>query len=301
MACSRGKAHPRSRGENLDLVDGAHLLSGSSPLTRGKHQATDLERFGEGLIPAHAGKTARPGGSRRRSPAHPRSRGENPSSGRQLPPVLGSSPLTRGKPPLYRTERPILRLIPAHAGKTLQAPGEVGSSPAHPRSRGENCPQRDQELRRWGSSPLTRGKRADRRLDADLRRLIPAHAGKTCQTPDTTVEMPGSSPLTRGKQPGPPRSVPGSRLIPAHAGKTRRQRRRGNSRWLIPAHAGKTSNEPPTFWKPRAHPRSRGENRNTRILGNKLGGSSPLTRGKHATRDDAYNAAGLIPAHAGKT
>ena len=30
-------------------------------------------------------------------------------------------------------------------------------------------------------------------------------------------------------------------------------------------------------------------------------GSSPRGRGKHATRDDAYNAAGLIPAWAGKT
>ena len=50
-------AHPRSRGENCGCCGGSELLSGSSPLTRGK--LTD-RRDGPGeyrLIPAHAGKT----------------------------------------------------------------------------------------------------------------------------------------------------------------------------------------------------------------------------------------------------
>ena len=53
-----------------------------------------------GLIPAHAGKTLFDVSTGKQRRAHPRSRGENlllvlPSGA-----VQGSSPLTRGKPPL---------------------------------------------------------------------------------------------------------------------------------------------------------------------------------------------------------
>ena len=53
------RAHPRSRGENVFAHVDASACSGSSPLTRGKprHLAPSLGY--PGLIPAHAGKTAR--------------------------------------------------------------------------------------------------------------------------------------------------------------------------------------------------------------------------------------------------
>ena len=91
----------------------------------------------------------------------------------------------------------------------------------------------------------------------------------------------GSSPLTRGKP----------------------DQRRGHAfgAGLIPAHAGKTACAVPgTSW-PRAHPRSRGENRVTVWV--PLGdlGSSPLTRGKPCHQARRLPARGLIPAHAGKT
>ena len=51
----------------------------------------------------------------------------------------------------------------------------------------------------------------------------------------------------------------------------------------------------------RAHPRSRGENVIVSVLADTKRGSSPLTRGKrHEVRGQGC-AAGLIPAHAGKT
>ena len=50
-----------------------------------------------------------------------------------------------------------------------------------------------------------------------------------------------------------------------------------------------------------AHPRSRGENICTPALRISGRGSSPLTRGKPVGPDCAGAAAGLIPAHAGKT
>ena len=51
------RAHPRSRGENLN--GGLEVLKGdgSSPLTRGKPVASSREAASRGLIPAHAGKT----------------------------------------------------------------------------------------------------------------------------------------------------------------------------------------------------------------------------------------------------
>ena len=71
------RAHPRSRGENT--VGGSPIKArwGSSPLTRGKLVPVLDEDAVAGLIPAHAGKTARPGRRGVAVGAHPRSRGEN--------------------------------------------------------------------------------------------------------------------------------------------------------------------------------------------------------------------------------
>ena len=53
----QGRAHPRSRGENLICALAFAGLTGSSPLTRGKHQADRPRRRKDRLIPAHTGKT----------------------------------------------------------------------------------------------------------------------------------------------------------------------------------------------------------------------------------------------------
>ena len=112
------RAHPRSRGENLRGHGGRLPGAGSSPLTRGKLGQAVLGHVSERLIPAHAGKTFPCCRLRRRSGAHPRSRGENSirEGGRRG--RRGSSPLTRGKP------------APDESWKLAVK--------AHPRSRGEN-------------------------------------------------------------------------------------------------------------------------------------------------------------------
>ena len=92
---------------------------------------------------------------------------------------------------------------------------------------------------------------------------------------------PGSSPLTRGK--------------------------RGASRaeddfdGLIPAHAGKTRCVSASSTRARAHPRSRGENKQPQSEVWREQGSSPLTRGKLLSGCVVRRLRGLIPAHAGKT
>ena len=74
---ARVRAHPRSRGENKAIPAYATGGVGSSPLTRGKPHPRMPHRTRRGLIPAHAGKTALWRRFKRRTGAHPRSRGEN--------------------------------------------------------------------------------------------------------------------------------------------------------------------------------------------------------------------------------
>ena len=154
---------------------------------------------------------------------------------------------------------------------------------------------------RTGSSPLTRGKQGLDRLALWEWGLIPAHAGKTlsrmlslrCRrdhprsrgenTPRDQhwCSCKGSSPLTRGKHARVTVKSSPTRIIPAHAGKTECACCVGHGHW--------------------AHPRSRRENASASLSKSLTLGSSPLTRGKRLTNQDAKLARGLIPAHAGKT
>ena len=154
---------------------------------------------------------------------------------------------------------------------------------------------------RTGSSPLTRGKPWPARRGHRGSGLIPAHAGKTSEdvlplrdirahprsrgenikaAVSVVVEW-GSSPLTRGKQ--------GDLIVHARAGR------------LIPAHAGKTGGACAASTTGWAHPRSRGENSPVSKRSGRVGGSSPLTRGKPHWFLLAFRGGRLIPAHAGKT
>ena len=175
----RRRAHPRSRGENSHGNRIGHMQSGSSPLTRGKPEHAGRNQRRRGLIPAHAGITSRSEFLGRQAGAHPRSRGENLHA--QIPADYqpGSSPLTRGKPLSHVAGDHVLRLIPAHAGKTERRRRTLRSRRAHPRSRGENTRKMGLAAIVAGSSPLTRGKPNRGRHRPVRARLIPAQAGKT--------------------------------------------------------------------------------------------------------------------------
>ena len=201
------------------MICGSISISGSSPLTRGKHDAAGIAFSVRRLIPAHAGKTRRTPCDSRGAPAHPRSRGENTRSNIRRRQSRGSSPLTRGKRHEPGPDHGRGRLIPAHAGKTMMLKGCDWPSTAHPRSRGENGFLRAFVREGNGSSPLTRGKPAPLRPGCPEGGLIPAHAGKTwavtcgARTPwahprsrgenhaasASSRATRGSSPLTRGK------------------------------------------------------------------------------------------------------
>ena len=176
---SARRAHPRSRGENGHCVPDFEAGVGSSPLTRGKLFGGDLLIICHRLIPAHAGKTEPYRTPNPADQAHPRSRGENTLGSALAHQPPGSSPLTPGKPPPRAVRGADLRLIPAHAGKTVLRRVSRPVSAAHPRSRGENPLTSTARKPRTGSSPLTRGKRNRVLAWQCAPRLIPAHAGKT--------------------------------------------------------------------------------------------------------------------------
>ena len=216
----RASAHPRSRGEHYNSLEGIAARSGSSPLTRGARGQGWPRRDTEGLIPAHAGSTRR---RRWRLPvrwAHPRSRGEHGVVNVEVNGGGGSSPLTRGAQRLAELSNVGVGLIPAHAGSTYIGYLPVFYVWAHPRSRGEHTAASRARTADAGSSPLTRGALDLGGLVRPVEGLIPAHAGSTrtfsistgrrrahprsrgehLPRPRTSRAGPGSSPLTRGAQ-----------------------------------------------------------------------------------------------------
>ena len=109
------RAHPRSRGENLDGAAEVTPFTGSSPLTRGKRVGFLPGYLAAGLIPAHTGKTRSGPYARWSCGAHPRSYGENVISPFAIASRKGSSPLTRGKRSQKSGFALYWGLIPAHA------------------------------------------------------------------------------------------------------------------------------------------------------------------------------------------
>ena len=173
------RAHPRSRGEHVQLSSSGSYGAGSSPLARGTPGITTHAALARGLIPARAGNTHAGIPYRSGSEAHPRSRGEHPLvlSFRLF--AVGSSPLARGTLGVLARIGCRHGLIPARAGNTQCPVHQLGRQRAHPRSRGEHLSPLSPLKRRPGSSPLARGTLrclSAGNLDVGL---IPARAGNT--------------------------------------------------------------------------------------------------------------------------
>ena len=233
--------------------------------------------------------------------AHPRSRGEHPSSHANHSPAVGSSPLTRGAQVEPETSIDQLGLIPAHAGSTRSGRAVASPCPAHPRSRGEHVFRQSPLFSFRGSSPLTRGARHLLPHRREHGGLIPAHAGSTGLAIQRGLDH-RAHPRSRGEHMGstPPRvsaagSSPLTRGAPTETGPD------GAMLGLIPAHAGSTMPVSCLSAIPSAHPRSRGEHAWYPLDEVGPRGSSPLTRGALICCFRCRWCHGLIPAHAGST
>ena len=132
-----------------------------------------------GITPAYAGKTLYSIARLSRVQDHPRVCGENRSLKTSLFKNIGSPPRMRGKLGEWEQRKPIYRITPAYAGKTVSQGFLYSHCPDHPRVCGENPLCLFCKTAALGSPPRMRGK-----LNPNVRskipvRITPAYAGKT--------------------------------------------------------------------------------------------------------------------------
>ncbi len=132
------QAHPRSRGD--DMTGSVTRLSreGSSPLAGRRHRAHRRECLHGGLIPARGETTPRQARRSVRRTAHPRSRGDDTACRSRSTDVAGSSPLAGRRRRQQRRDGCVVRLIPARGETTSRRTSPLRTTPAHPRSRGDD-------------------------------------------------------------------------------------------------------------------------------------------------------------------
>ena len=159
----------------------------------------------------------------------------------------------RGKPAKLTPRRFPIRIIPAHAGQTLEWPPVPLRTTDHPRACGANTWTFEGTVGDDGSSPRMRGKHGITHRRKVRLRIIPAHAGQTCicaETGITVTDHPracganphhhrrnhlktGSSPRMRGKLARIRAVLQQRRIIPAHAGQTVRFYAKTLERWTL--------------------------------------------------------------------
>ena len=213
--------HPRACGENNFGDRPRESKGGSPPRMRGKPHMLHVAALSGRITPAHAGKTTRLRIAAIRRADHPRACGENAFPPKASSEKLGSPPRMRGKQSSAPSQSIIVRITPAHAGKTHRISLRLSRSADHPRACGENRSFVALFYYIPGSPPRMRGKRLPKCRENPRRRITPAHAGKTIKKrtaiamrPDhpracgenfaidmSLYNSPGSPPRMRGKLP----------------------------------------------------------------------------------------------------
>ena len=133
-----GPDHPRACGANSVVEARGERHDGSSPRMRGKRPETGRCRPEGRIIPAHAGQTSRYRLWDTPNADHPRACGANFWAASKPFCNSGSSPRMRGKPTKGQTMASYPRIIPAHAGQTVERRLRVRAQPDHPRACGAN-------------------------------------------------------------------------------------------------------------------------------------------------------------------
>ena len=259
--------------------------------------ANDRDR----IIPAHAGNSDPLTSTSRRGTDHPRACGELFRNLGTLGSLFGSSPRMRGTQAQRIEELVEHRIIPAHAGNSMDMAWSRLAQADHPRACGELDGHGVVSSRSGGSSPRMRGTQLSDCLGARRSRIIPAHAGNSSNEggavrwnsdhPRACGELMsglfaralalGSSPRMRGT----PRRSAGapcrSRIIPAHA----RNSHFGFGHWR-----GRSD-----------HPRACGELLDGETERAYDAGSSPRMRRTRAGLVGRLRSGRIIPAHAGNS
>ena len=108
---------PRMREK---LIDALTIISRVriTPRMRGKHTGRKSADAALRITPAHAGKTKKTGGVTAARSDHPRTCGENFQIPNNIAEGIGSPPHMRGKLKFTPDGAEVVRITPAHAGKT---------------------------------------------------------------------------------------------------------------------------------------------------------------------------------------
>ena len=168
--------------------------------------------------------------------------GEKVVSGAMRGHLAGSPPRMRGKDCACFTDRRIVGITPAHAGKSSSRGVRTCFEKDHPRTCGEKATTKVSISGRTGSPPHMRGKVPQPVTVALPVRITPAHAGKSGESfgfwnndqdhprtcgekrrgqPVRVTEM-GSPPHMRGKVSDVGKPALSAGITPAHAGKSLR-------------------------------------------------------------------------------
>ena len=213
------------------------------------------------IIPAHAGFTWVLFPIRSYRGDHPRTRGVYSLSTYAATRPSGSSPHTRGLLAEQEVDTFNYRIIPAHAGFTIESHVYDPNREDHPRTRGVYVNRLFAVSARFGIIPAHAGFTTGRLRTRFLSLDHPRTRGVYQYWPVRAMAAVGSSPHTRGLLPAP--------------GTTH--------------HQGQD------------HPRTRGVYNFAWEMIASAGGSSPHTRGLQAETVVATPTTGIIPAHAGFT
>ncbi len=153
------RVYPRLCGGNWAIFGGAPMLSGLSPLVRGKRLRGIARSIVSGSIPACAGETCRSPDPNTNQRVYPRLCGGNITRPHLVEKLAGLSPLVRGKPTIWPGDSLPGGSIPACAGETIPYSSRISSRRVYPRLCGGNPSTLVIASRRPGLSPLVRGKR----------------------------------------------------------------------------------------------------------------------------------------------
>ena len=235
--------------------------TGSSPLSRGIPKGDYENAIAGRIIPALAGNTEFLLPASGTNSDHPRSRGEYVAWRLCITFRRGSSPLSRGIPPVTVTPHPLAGIIPALAGNTVPLVPSHQRCQDHPRSRGEYGILSRIALVPQGSSPLSRGILPRPPRSPPAGRNIPALAGNT-QRQGRSACGREDHPRSRGEY----AAIAGFGLLgegssPLSRGIRQIKRVELFCRRIIPALAGNTLPAVRVGHAQEDHPRSRGEYR----------------------------------------
>ncbi len=175
--------HPRVRGERIQPVPHAFLLTGSSPRARGTLREALVSHFHHRFIPACAGNADLGDRMTQEHPVHPRVRGERWGRDSACRSQVGSSPRARGTPSFSPFPWRPCRFIPACAGNAFVAHSQHILTTVHPRVRGERASAWLSSTIGGGSSPRARGTHRGGGNDPFNSRFIPACAGNAMIPP----------------------------------------------------------------------------------------------------------------------